>query len=167
MESLQQCMEEYREQLRKGTLPKAYRGLMEFILQLRTHFERKYPVSGLYYGYMDMTYFALFPEALKELKLKIAVVFVHEAFRFEVWLAAVNKQVQARYWQSLKESGWDKYRLVPTTEGADSILEHVLVEDPDFGDPDALTQQIETGTLAFIRDVESFLSAQQGKKPTL
>jgi hypothetical protein len=76
-----------------------------------------------------------------------------------VWLAGYNKQVQAKYWKLFKESGWEKYRIVPTTKGADSILEHILVDNPDFSDLDALTRQIEAGALKFIEEVESFLAA--------
>jgi hypothetical protein len=36
-------------------------------------------------------------------------------------------------------------------------MEHILVDDPDFSDLDALTRKIEQGTLKFIQDVESFL----------
>ena len=162
METFQEAMDEYRKQLEKGTIQKAYQGLMEYIMGLRTYLKKKHPdyfLSGsIYYGYMDMTYFSFTPEALKQRNLKIAIVFLHEAFRFEVWLGGYNKQVQAKYWEWFKESGWDSYHLVPTTEGADSILEHTLVEDPDFSDPDSLTEQIERETLIFIADVESFLT---------
>jgi hypothetical protein len=58
----------------------------------------------------------------------------------------------------IKESGWDKYRVPSTIEGVDSIMEDILVEESDFGDTDALTKQIEKGTLRFIRDVEEYLS---------
>ena len=37
----------------------------------------------------------------------------------------------------------------------------VLVEDSDFSDLDALTNQIEAGTLKFIKEIESFLSKTQ------
>jgi len=156
-------MDEYKRQLEKGAVQQAYRGLMEYILALRTRFKNKYPelsASGnIYYGYMDMTYFAFFSGTLKERGLKVAIVFLHEAFRFEAWLAGSNKQVQREYWKLIKDSGWDKYHLVSTTAGADSILEHVLVENPDFSDLEALTRQVETGTLSFIKDVENLLSA--------
>ena len=162
MESFHEHINEYKKQLKKGKIQRAYAGLMEYIQSLRTHFKNKYPeyfVPGsIYYGYMDMTYFSCLPESLKQRGLKIAVVFLHEAFRFEVWLAGYNKQVQSKYWKLLKESGWKKYRLVPTTKGADSILEHILVADPDFCDLDGLTNQIEKGTRQFIEDVEGFLS---------
>ena len=162
MGSFHECMKEYRKQLEKGAIQAAYKGLMEYIMDLRTHFKNKYPdyvVSGsIYYGYMDMTYFSFFPKSFKHRNLKIAVVFLHDAFRFEVWLAGFNKQIQTKYWKLFKESDWNKYHLVPTTKGADSILEHILVDDPDFSDLELLTTQIEAATLKFIEDVESFLS---------
>ena len=161
MGSFHESMLELKKQLEKGSIQKAYLGLMEYFMDLRTHFQKKYPdhfVSGsLYYGYMDMTYFAFISPSLKERKLKPAIVFVYDTFRFEVWLAAANKQVQSKYWELIKDSGWDKYRLVPTIKGYDSIIEAVLVEEPDFSDLDALTEQIERGTLNFIEDVEKFL----------
>lgn len=160
MESLNEYMEEYRKEMKKGTIRNAYKGLMEYIMNLRTHFKNNYPdyfVSGLYYGYMDMTYFSFSPESLKDRKLKIAIVFIHETVRFEVWLAGYNKQIQTKYWELFKESDWNKYQIVPTTEGFDSIVEHVLIGNPDFSDLDKLTKQIEEGTLKFIQDVEQFL----------
>jgi hypothetical protein len=155
-------MQEYKIQMQKGVIQQAYKGLMEYIMGLRTHFQNKYPdyvVSGsIYYGYMDMTYFSIVPETFKPRKLKIALVFIHESCRFEAWLAASNKQVQSEYWQLIKDSGWDKYRLVPNVKGYDSILEQVIVDNPDFGDLDRLTEQIEVESMEFIRNVEDFLS---------
>jgi hypothetical protein len=161
MSVFQESMTEYRRQLAKGVIQQAYRGLMDYFWSLKSFFEKKHPeyaFGGVYYGFMDMTYFPLFPQALKLRKLKIAVVFVHESFRFEIWLAGVNKNIQAKYWKLIKDSGFNKYCLPTTTKGTDSIVEHVLVENPDFGDLDALTRQIERGTLIFIKDIEGFLS---------
>ena len=97
MESLQESMVEYRRQVEKGAIQTAYRGLMEYIQSLKTHFGSRYPdyaVSGTpYFGYMDMTYFSIVPETYRQRGLKIAVVFLHEAFRFEVWMAAANKLI--------------------------------------------------------------------------
>jgi hypothetical protein len=161
MESFHEYISEYRKQLEKGAINKAYRGLMEYILDLRTLFKNKYPdyfVSSIYYGYMDMTFFSFFPKSIKQRSLKIAIVFLHDSFRFEVWLAGINKQVQQKYWKLLKESDWNKYHIVPTTKGFDSIVEYILVDDPDFSDLDKLTKQIERETMTFIKDVEIFLS---------
>jgi hypothetical protein len=154
-------MNEFREQLEKGAIQEAYRGLMEYILELKTYFKNKYPdyfVSGsIYFGYMDMTYFSIIPKIFKDKKLKIAIVFNYEAFGFEVWLSAVNKNVLTKYWKLIKEKNWDKYRIVKPGKGIDSILEYNLVNSPDFSNLDALTKKIEKDTLKFIKDVEEFL----------
>jgi hypothetical protein len=162
MKLFQESINEYRKQLKKGDIQAAYRGLMEYMMDLKNHFMKKYPdfdVPGsIYYGYMDMTYFSIFPKSIKDRKLKIAVVFLHEAFRFEVWLSAVNKQVQKQYWELIQKSGWDKYKIVPPGKGVDSIVEYILVDNPNFSDLDVLTGQIEKGILKYIQDIENFLS---------
>ncbi len=158
-------MSEYTDQLKKGMIQRAYRGLMDYMQSLRAHFSSRYPeysVPGsLYFGYMDMTYFAIVPEGFKERGLKIAVVYLHEAGRFEVWLSGYNRQIQARYWTIVKESGWDTYHLVAAPQGFDSVLEHILVTEPNFDDLEGLTARIEKGTLEFIHDVEEFLKSKE------
>ena len=162
METFNKFMNEYRKQLDVGYIQEAYRGLMDYIMNLRVYFKNKYPdyfVSGnIYYGYMDMTYFSVIPQSLKRRKLKVAVVFIHDKFRFEVWLGGYNKQVQNEYWKLFKEEGWNKYHIVPSIKGIDSILEYILVDNPDFSDLDILTKKIDEGTLQFIHNVENFLS---------
>jgi hypothetical protein len=159
---LQAVLNEYRKQLAKGTIQTAYKGLMVYLDGLRLYFEKKYPdfvVSGsVQQGLMDYSYFYFFPKALKEQKLKVVVLFVHDSFRFEVWLSAYNKSVQAKYWKQFKEANFNKYKLPSTLNGVDSIVEHVLVENADFCNPVALTKQIEAGSMKFITDIEGFLS---------
>ena len=110
---------------------------------------------------MDMTYFPIFPIEFTSKKLKIAIVFIHETIRFEVWLAAQNKQIQTEYRKLFKEGNWDKYRIPVATKGVDSIMEYTLTDTPDFNDLDALTGQLEKGTLSFIGDIEKFLYKNQ------
>jgi len=107
---------------------------------------------------MNMTYFSFFPKSFKRRKLKIAIVFIHDTFRFEVWLAGNNRTAQTKYWKLFTERDWKKYHIATPAKGVDAILDHILVDDPDFSDLDALTTQIERGTLNFITDVENFLS---------
>jgi hypothetical protein len=162
MDSFYEYINEYKKQLNRGYIQKAYKGLIEYIMELKLYLKNKHPdylVSGsIYTGYMDMTYFSFFPESLKRLKLKTGIVFLHVAFRFEAWLYGYNKKVQAQYWKLLRESEWNKYRIPSTLKGVDSIMEHTLVDIPDFKDLDTLTKQIEEGMLSFINDVEGFLS---------
>jgi len=162
MESFHEYMSEYKKQLNKGYIQEAYQGLMDYFGDLRSHLKNKHPEyfvsSSIYYGYMDMTYFSFFPKSLKRRNLKIAIVFIHDTFRFEVWLSGVNRDVQAEYWKLIKENGWNKYHSASNPRSIDFILDHILVDDPDFSDLITLTEQIENGTLDFIKDVEGFLS---------
>ena len=161
MESMPEYIKEYKKQLGKGVIQRAYQGLMKYIMDLRTHFSKNFPdfaPGNIYHGYMDMTYFPISPKSLKSRKLKIAVVFNYDQFRFEVWLAGYNKQIQQKYWELFKESDWNKYRIPSATKGVDSIVEYTLAENPDFVDLDRLTKQIEKGTSYFINEIEDFLS---------
>lgn len=165
MELFHEAMMEYKQQMQLGVIPTAYRGIMEYMLGLKAYLQAEYPeynVSGsIYFGYMDMSYFSFFSDSLQQRKLKTGIVFIHESCQFEAWLFGVNKQVQKQYWQIIKDSGWNQYLLVPTTHGEDAILKHVLTENPDFDDLDAVTEQIENGVLKFIQDVEEFMSLLQ------
>jgi hypothetical protein len=165
MRLIRKEMEEFQGQLRKGSIQKAYRALLSFMMALRTHFKNRYPdsaVSALYQGYMDMTYFAIFPPALKQCDLKIAIVFNYEAFSFEAWLAGRNRKVNRQYWELFRNSQWTAYRVVTPAPGVDAIVECDLAKDFDLSDPDALTLSIDTAVAAFIDDVEGFLSNHQG-----
>jgi hypothetical protein len=160
MEPFHEYIPEYQKQLKRGTVKAAYQGLMQYFEALRLHFKKNYPdyfLSDLTRGNMDYTYFYFFPKSLKTRQLKIVVFFSHADFRFEVWLAGYNKTVQAKYWKIFKAADWSKYPVASTIKGVDYIVAHVLVENPDFKDLDALTKQIESGTLKFISDVEAFL----------
>ena len=164
MHSMWKDMEEFRGQLRKGSIQKAYRALLTYMLGLRTFFKNRYPdsdVSGLYQGYMDMTCFALFPPSLKHRDLKIAIVFNYEAFRFEAWLVGRNRKVQRQYWELFRDSQWPEYRVIMPAKGIDSIVECDLAKDFDLSASDALTSRIEKATVAFIDDIERYLSEHQ------
>ncbi len=162
MDAFYQYIDEYKKQLAKGAIQRAHKGLMEYIMSVRSYFANKYPgylASGnIYFGYMDMTYFSLIPKFLKARNLKIAIVFSYEKFRFEVWLAGANKNVQRKYWNLLRENNWSSYYVPSTISGIDSIIEHILVETPDFKDLTGLTEQIERKTIKFIEEIETFLS---------
>ena len=161
MHPIQEDMAEFGAQLKHGAIQKAYYALLQYMAGLRTHFQKKYPdyaLSGLYQGYMDMTYFAILPPSLKRRDLKIAIVFNYEAFRFEAWLAGGNRKVQQQYWELVRNSQWPAYRVVTPAKGVDSIIECNLAEDFDFADLGGLTARIEANTAEFVAHIESFLS---------
>lgn len=161
MEALNQYIQEYKKQIEKGDIVKAYRGLMSYILELRSYLSNKYPnfvVSGsVYFGYMDMSYFSFTPAFLQGKKLKIALVFIHDKVSWEIWLAGANRQIQAKYSKLFTEKGWEKHRISPIEKGVDSIIECVLTDKPDFDDLSALTSEIESKALEFIDEIQGFL----------
>jgi hypothetical protein len=161
MDSLNHYLQEYKAQLRKGQIQKAYKGIITFMSGLRTYLESRYPdytVSALYFGYMDMTYFAFTPADLKSKQLKIAIVYLHEQGIFEVWLAGNNRKVQAAYIQRMSCKNIGKYKLSQAIPGVDSVIESYLVEKPDFDHPEELKKQIESKTMEFVNDITSILS---------
>ena len=160
MPSMNALVQEYTQQLSKGVIQKAYRGIMAFMSDLRSDLSQNHPdfsVTGLYFGYMDMTYFAFTPADLKAMKLKIAIVYLHEENSFEVWLGGVNRQVQAEYIKMLSEKDLGEYTLSKVEPGVDAIIAAQIIQQPDFDHPDGLIALIEEKTLRFIKDINPFL----------
>jgi len=161
MHSIDADAREFRKRLADGSVQRAYRAIMSFMSRLRAHLagaHAELAVTGLYQGYLDMTYFAVVSPALKSRGLKVAIVFNYDAFRLEAWLAGANRKVQRQYWELVRDAQWTKYRVVAPSPGVDAIVECDLVCDFDLGDADDLTARIESDLVAFLDDVESFLA---------
>ncbi len=168
MTTIQEATVEFHRQLALGSIQEAYRALINFMTGLRARYKNEWgeqAVSGLYQGYLDMTYFALFPPTLKPHDLKVAIVFNYNAFRFEAWLSARNRQVQRHYWELFRDYPMHDYRLVEPASGIDSIVETVLADNFDLGDPVGLTGRIQTKTAAFLADMEQLLSRLEKSAP--
>lgn len=152
MVSLNKLVEEYTQQLELGRVQLAYRGIMSFLSDLRAHIGRmhtEYTVSALYFGYMDMTYFAILSQPMKEKRLKTAIVYLHQENRFEVWLGGINRAVQAEYIQKFSHVDLEEYKLSQVSPGVDSIVEHVIVEKPDFDSREILIEMITSEAIEF------------------
>jgi hypothetical protein len=106
---------------------------------------------------MDMSYFAFTPPGLKAKKLKVAIVYLHELGRFEAWLGGNNRKIQSDFIERLSEKDLGSYRLSKPAPGVDSIIEAILVEDPDFDKIEELMMQIEKQTIEFINDMTIIL----------
>ena len=161
MNKLDEDIKELQIRLKGGSIQRAYRGIVLYMSRLRTVFagqQGERTVSGIYQGYFDMTYFALFPDALKVRNLKLAIVFNYETFNFEVWLAAQNRKVQKRYWELLRKAGYKKHSLIEPTVGIDAIVTAVLKEKFSLEAENSLTAQIIEGVMAFERDIIEFLN---------
>lgn len=160
MGSLNKFISEYTSLLKEGKIQLAYKGIISFMFGLRTYLEKKhegYDTSGIYQGYMDMTYFAFTPEELKSMRLKVAVVYLHKEARFELWLAAVNRQLQAEFVEIFSKMNIGRFLLSRAEPGVDAIISEIIVENPDFDNEDGLKSTIEIAAIKFIEDVKELL----------
>lgn len=160
MDTLNEAVREYTIQLSVGRIQKAYRGILSFMTDLKAYLGRKYPEysSGAFYpGYMDMTYFAITPPLIRDMKLKIALVYLHEENRFELWLAANNRHIQAETSEQLSHRDMGKYTLSQLNPGVDAIIATIIAEKPDFADPDVLMEWIDGEVDRFSRDMIALL----------
>lgn len=110
MESLSQQIASYRKELEKGTIAKAYRSLLSYVKDVKAYLQQKYPSytfsSGIYQGQMDLTYFTFTPPDLVAKKLKVALAFMHESIRWEIWLVGFNQKMQVTYAEFFREHAW-------------------------------------------------------------
>ncbi len=160
MQSLNESVKEYTAQLQHGQIQKAYKGIMTFMSSLKAHLKNQHPeytATALYFGYMDMTYFAFTPLDLKQRSLKIAIVYLHEQNRFEIWLGGANRKVQAEYIELFKAKDLDGLLLSEVKPGVDSIIELRLIEKPDFDHPEELMLAIESKVIAFTGKIKELL----------
>jgi len=156
MDSLNDSIREYTETLKKGRIQRAYRGIMTFMADLRSRIEQDRPelaTGALYFGYMDMTYFACTPRELRDQKLKIALVYLHEENRFELWLAAANRQIQARVARQLSGRDLGRHMLMPIKPGEDAIISSVITTQPDFDHPEVLIHFLERELNRFSQEM--------------
>ena len=104
-----------------------------------------------------MTYFAFTPPTLKNMNLKIAIVFLHDECMFELWLTGRNRKVQAEFIELLSQKDLGLYALSEIHPGVDSIVTSPVVKMPDFDNSEALMKQIEAKSMEFAKDMESML----------
>jgi len=156
MASLQQSFYRYTASLSDGELQRAYKGILTYMSSLQTQLSERFPAcagGALYQGYLDMTYFALTPPELREKKLKIALVYLHSESRFEFWLAANNRALQAETAKQLSMLPLGGYRVTAPAPGVDAIIETIALDSPDFDYQDQMTEALSSAFAAFSTDM--------------
>lgn len=157
MESLTKSLVEYGRLLRDTDLQRALKGLMEFMMLLRTELRKQYTdldvSENFYQGYLDISFFTISSKELKEKGLKIAVVYRHDQVQFEGWLSGRNRATMSKYHKQFSAFPLDDDRLSADETGMSSILERVLVKEPDFDRPKELVQEIESGINQFMEKI--------------
>lgn len=95
----------YRDLLQSTDLQRAYQEFIRLFRYLRGELERQMPdyrfQSNISENAMAYAYFSCTDSAGKTAGLKYSVVFVHAAFRLEVWISGVNRSAQCRWAKQL------------------------------------------------------------------
>ncbi len=93
-----------------------------------------------------MSYFSLNTERLKEKRLKVAIVYLHEKRAFEIWLSARNREILKKYRTIISSAALKDVIAFHDADNEDAVIECILTSDPDFDDQTSLTQSIKSGT---------------------
>lgn len=150
----------YKEQLQKGDIQKAYTALIKYVSTLKVHLSKqvdRYSYGNVSLGYMDYTYFPFSDKSLRDKELRFGIVLNHNKLRFELWLMGRNAEIQMKYWEVLKTTKWNETQVAMPKY---SVLEAVLVENPDFNNLDALTQNIEKEVILLSEEIINYLKKE-------
>ncbi len=161
MKTLNQLISDYTCNLKQGEMQIAYKVIMEFISKLRGNFVKRYPdcdISSIYQGYMDMSYFSISSELLKQKGLKIAIVYLHEKGCFEVWLSARNREISKQYYSKFCDKIFDGITIFHDQYNQDAIIESTLTVSPNFEEQELLIDIIVQGVEQFITIVNHHLT---------
>jgi hypothetical protein len=152
----------YKEQLNRGDIQYAYVGIVKFVTRLGSvlskNLSESYTFGSIFQGYMDYTYFYYTNDYLKKRKLKMGLVLNHSKMQFEIWLLGQTIPIQEKYWEYFKSTKWNENR---TTRPQYSILEAVLIINPDFNNLEKLTKQIEENLVIVSDEIIEVIKASK------
>lgn len=138
-----------------------YNQLISYMKSLRMFFHKEYDtqfkLGNVYQGNPAFSYFSLTTTELEKLKLKFVLILNHEQMILSICLSGQNKDVRKKYWQIFKNSDWNKYHIVESIDNNLEIINHVIIETPNFNNWQDLTKQIEIETLKFIQELSKTL----------
>lgn len=138
-----------------------YHQLIGYMKTLRAFFHKEYAtvfkLGTIYQGNPDFSYFSLTTEELKKQKLKFVIIFNHKIMCFTICLSGQNKSIRKKYWEMFKDSSWNTYHLAESINNSLSIIDHEIIEKPNFDDIHILTKQVETESLKFINEIRGIL----------
>lgn len=151
---------EYKELLQTTRLIACYQEFIRLFRWVRIELEKRMPEykfqGSITENGMDFSYFQFTSPRLKENGLKVAVVFVHRDFQFQVWVSGFNRRHQAHYYNAWKEHLLP-FELTSSPTQTDYILRAPLREPANLSDGAALLDQIQNLAENLLQFVEASL----------
>ena len=137
----------YKELLLTTKLQQGYQEFIKLFRYLRVELEKdlhEFSFSGsIVENRMDFAYFQLLSDELKEIGLKVQVVFAHKEFQFEVWVSGYNRKIQCDYYNYLKNTNIE-YTINDNPNRVDYIIKSPLAKDIDISDGNLVIESLKT-----------------------
>lgn len=153
-------LNEYKNLIKTTELQQGYQEFIKLFRYLRIELEKELVEyrfsSNIVENNMDYSYFQLVNEKLKDLGIKIQVVFKHKDFQFEIWASGYNRQIQNKYYEKLKNKELP-YILNDQPNRIDYILKFSLDENLDLSDGLSIKTEIKNATIDFIENINILL----------
>lgn len=151
-------LSEYKELLQTTNLRECYQEFIKLFRYIRVSLEKSMPEykfqGNIVENGMDYSYFLFTNKNLKEKGLKMAVVFVHSNFQFEVWLSGYNRNYQSKYYDLLKGKNIP-FELTDNPTQKDYILRVTLEGSVDLSDVSFLIKEIKSISNKLLMFVET------------
>lgn len=151
-------LSEYKELLQTTNLRESYQEFIKLFRYIRVALEKSMPEykfqGNIVENGMDYSYFLFTNKNLKEKGLKMAVVFAHSNFQFEVWLSGYNRNYQSKYYDLLKGKNIP-FELTDNPTRKDYILRVKLEESVDLSDESLLIKEIKSISNKLLMFVET------------
>lgn len=151
-------LSEYKELLQTTNIKECYQEFIKLFRYIRVTLAKSMPEykfqGNIVENGMDYSYFLFTNKNLKEKGLKMAVVFVHSNFQFEVWLSGYNRKYQSKYYDLLKEKNIP-FELTDNPIRKDFILRVTLEESADISDGSLLIKEIKSISNKLLMFIET------------
>jgi len=148
---------EYQKLLQTTDLQKGYQEFVQFFRSLRTFLQKELPeytfTGNIVENNMDYSYFQFTNEGLKSKGLKIVVAFVHRDFDYQIWLSGLNRQIQRKHYEYLKDKH-HPYALTDNPTKTDYILRAQLIGGCNYNNPEESLKTIKDNVAEFVLEVE-------------
>ena len=138
-----------------------YYQLINYMKALRMFFHKEYDtyfkLGNIYQGNPEFSYFSLTTDEFKKMKLKFVLILNHKLMQFEICLSGQNKGIRKKYWELFNDSDWNKYHIAESINNSLTIIDHIIVKNPNFNKLNKLTEQIEMESMKFINEIQDIL----------
>lgn len=134
MELRSDLLLQYKEFMQTTNIQEVYQEILKLIKYVRTRLEKEICgynfMNRIVENEMDFSYFQMTNQKLKELGLKIQVIFVHKSCSFEVWMSGYNRKIQNKYFEMISKRKCP-YEKCQNPERNDYIVKIPVKKDID------------------------------------